>query len=206
MAQRAVKWIASLQEPLDRGTATPSFRYNLFRPIAQRSDVLTALSPDCQIIEADLGKNAFTALVNLVWEFNQFPRLFSSHTLAWVDQGKTIPGEFDWATHRAHCQLCILPRDRFAPDLDTTLKIVNELHCATLDCLQERRQKPPSGSLIFLEPIIMKFGMKAQGSPTMGFGVHITVDGYAGNIEQCRIRCCRALSLFAELLRITRAT
>jgi hypothetical protein len=51
----------------------------------------------------------------------------------------------------------------------------------------------------------MKFGRKAQGLPMMGFGVQMTVDGYAGKVDQARVRCGRALSLLAELLRAARA-
>jgi hypothetical protein len=47
--------------------------------------------------------------------------------------------------------------------------------------------------------------MKAQGFPIMGFGVRVTVDGYASRIEQARVRCGRALSLFAELLNAARS-
>lgn len=204
MSRGPLKWIASRQDPLDFGTAAPSFPYSLYRRIAQQSDVLEALGPDCQIIEADLGTSVFGALVELIWQFNCSPLLFTSHTLAGVDQFKTMPEEFAWAAHRAFCQICILPRDQPTPDVETARNIVNGLHEVTFNYLRDRQLPPPKGTLIHLEPIRMKFWIEAHGSFCIGFGVQVTVDGYSGRIEQARVRCGRALSLFSAVLRAAR--
>lgn len=196
-----VKWIASTNDPFDAGEpGTPAFPYSLYRPISKRCDVQAALGSDLKEIETGLAAAGFESLVRTLWEINQFPRLFTTHTVTAIDQGKTLPDCFDWATHRCSCRICILPRDMEVPDLETARLIVNEVHGALLDVLRARRLTPPKGTLIFCHPILMKFGTRAQGFPMMGFAVRMLVDGYANKATEAGIRCGRALALVSELL------
>src|SRR4051794_36724136 len=104
MLRQKVEWINSQPDPHDDGIGAPSFPYPLFRQIVQRADVTVALGNDRDEVAADLGARSFQALKDVIWELNSCSRLFTSHTLAWI-QHDNIPEEFAWATHFAHSRI-----------------------------------------------------------------------------------------------------
>ena len=196
-----MKWVASTTELSDAGDlGSPAFPYDLYRRISKKSDVLEALGSDCQEMQNDLGSNGFEALVQALWEINQCPHLFTSHSVTSVDCGKTVPELYDWATYRVMCRVCILPCDTEVPDLETARTIVNQVHVFRLNQVRARGSKPPRDTLVFCEPILMRFGLRTQSFPTLGFAVRVRVEGYAGREKEAGARCARALAFLAELL------
>lgn len=197
----AVEWVDRIAEPEDFGVSgTPAFPYNLFQPIMSRDGVLTALGEDSKVMLECLGADGFDALWEMVWQINRFPEFYTSHTVVSPFSNSEDAEVCNWARHGAACRIIVLPRDERVPSLDTATAIVCDLHRFLYSAIQRNRMAPPAHTRILLVPVVMKFGTRNQSFPMLGYGVHIWVVGYAGQLNRAWERCARALVLVSRLL------